>query len=255
MSVVTGSQFSIRFVITILASVSASAAFAQRLSPAPAWGTQDSSVLTLMASDFASMDDSQQTHIGLQVSTANNVRMCVEPGDFYPTACRLRAGVSLPSGALIEYMEFAACDANSDIGVEASLQVWDGFPQTGNPPPVASIATQGSSGCLLWTSGYIGITVQNLLNDYTVTVTLPSGGIVSFRSVRIFYSLQVSPAPALASFSDVPVTHPYHRFVEALYAAGITSGCGGGNFCPNSAVTRGQMAIFLAKALGLHFPN
>ena len=194
MDSLSASKLPIRFAMVFLVSVLSSSAFAQ---PNPAWGTQDSSVLTLMASDFASMDDSQWTYIGLQVSTANNVRICLEPGDYYPTACRLRAGISLPSGALIEYMEFAACDSDSDIGVEASLQVWEGLPQTGNPPPVASITTQGSAGCLLWTSGYVGITVENLSKDYSVTVTLPNGGIVSFRSVRIFYRLQVSPAPDL----------------------------------------------------------
>ena len=35
----------------------------------------------------------------------------------------------------------------------------------------------------------------------------------------------------------------------------ITGGCGGGNFCPNANLTRRQMAVFLAKALGLHWPN
>jgi hypothetical protein len=53
----------------------------------------------------------------------------------------------------------------------------------------------------------------------------------------------------------VPVGHPQLQFVEALVAAGITAGCGGGNFCPDAPVTRGQMAVFLAAALGLHFPN
>jgi Glycosyl hydrolases family 18/S-layer homology domain len=33
--------------------------------------------------------------------------------------------------------------------------------------------------------------------------------------------------------------------------AGITSGCGGGLYCPDGLVTRGQMATFLARALGL----
>jgi hypothetical protein len=42
-------------------------------------------------------------------------------------------------------------------------------------------------------------------------------------------------------------------FVQALVDAGITSGCGGGNFCPEAPLTRGQMAVFLAIGLGLHF--
>jgi hypothetical protein len=51
----------------------------------------------------------------------------------------------------------------------------------------------------------------------------------------------------------VPTSHAQFRFVEALAASGITGGCGGGDFCPNNPVTRGQMAVFLATALGLHY--
>jgi len=52
----------------------------------------------------------------------------------------------------------------------------------------------------------------------------------------------------------VPTGHPFFQFIEALAAAGITGGCGNGNYCPDNPVTRGQMAVFLAKALGLHWP-
>jgi S-layer family protein len=75
-----------------------------------------------------------------------------------------------------------------------------------------------------------------------------------FRGCRVVWHRQVSPAPALATFADVPAGHPQFRFVEALAAAGISGGCGAGNFCPDAPLTRGQMAVFLATALGLHFP-
>jgi len=78
---------------------------------------------------------------------------------------------------------------------------------------------------------------------------------VSFSSVRLHYMLQVSPAPGTATFGDVPTDHPFFQFVEALAASGITAGCGSGNYCPDQPLTRGQMAVFLSKALGLHFPN
>jgi S-layer family protein len=58
------------------------------------------------------------------------------------------------------------------------------------------------------------------------------------------YKLQVSPAPANATFGDVPTSHPFFQFVEALAKSGITGGCGGGNYCPDNPVTRGQMAVF-----------
>jgi len=65
----------------------------------------------------------------------------------------------------------------------------------------------------------------------------------------------VSPPPATATFADVPPSHPFFQYIEALHAAGISAGCGGGNFCPDQPITRKQEAAFLAKALGLHWPN
>jgi hypothetical protein len=96
--------------------------------------------------------------------------------------------------------------------------------------------------------------IDNNTCSYFIRVNLGGAGIILQRA-RLQWRRQVSPAPVTATFGDVPVGDPIHRFVEALAAAGITGGCGGGNYCPNSPLTRGQMAVFLAAALGLHFPN
>ena len=40
----------------------------------------------------------------------------------------------------------------------------------------------------------------------------------------------------------------FESSINRLAAAGITSGCGDGLYCPNSVVTRGQMAVFLVRA-------
>ena len=50
------------------------------------------------------------------------------------------------------------------------------------------------------------------------------------------------------TFSDVPPTHHFWPFVEAIAAAGITGGCGGTGFCPDSSATRQEMAVFLLAA-------
>ena len=51
-------------------------------------------------------------------------------------------------------------------------------------------------------------------------------------------------------FSDVPNSNTFHAAISTLYGARITGGCGGGKYCPNAAVTRGQMAAFLVRGLG-----
>ncbi len=91
-------------------------------------------------------------------------------------------------------------------------------------------------------------------NYLVILLTTSTNGPDSFAGVTIEYQLQVSPAPAVATFADVPTSHPQFQFVEALAASGITAGCGSGNYCPGATLTRGQMAVFLAKALGLQFP-
>jgi hypothetical protein len=60
-----------------------------------------------------------------------------------------------------------------------------------------------------------------------------------------------------ADFLDVPGSSPYHAPVETISRDGITSGCGGGNYCPASSITRAQMAVFLLRALhgGAYVPR
>jgi glucose/arabinose dehydrogenase len=50
------------------------------------------------------------------------------------------------------------------------------------------------------------------------------------------------------SFADVTPTYFAWPFVEAIYGRAITSGCGGDNYCPESTITRAQMAVFLLVA-------
>ncbi len=57
------------------------------------------------------------------------------------------------------------------------------------------------------------------------------------------------PLGALANhdFSDVPDSNPFHGDISAIADAGVTFGCGGGNYCPSANVTREQMAAFMNR--------
>ena len=56
------------------------------------------------------------------------------------------------------------------------------------------------------------------------------------------------PPPTGTVFTDVPASAYAASWIEALAAAGITTGCGGGNYCPNAGVARAQAAILLLRA-------
>jgi uncharacterized repeat protein (TIGR03803 family) len=55
------------------------------------------------------------------------------------------------------------------------------------------------------------------------------------------------PAPCTGVFSDVSCDDQYAIWIERLAAEGITSGCGSGRYCPDSPVTRAQIAPLLLK--------
>jgi hypothetical protein len=51
-----------------------------------------------------------------------------------------------------------------------------------------------------------------------------------------------------ASFSDVPTSNPFYRFIETLLHVGITGGCSPTQYCPGDSTTREQMAVFVLVA-------
>ena len=96
--------------------------------------------------------------------------------------------------------------------------------------------------------------LEGIAHRLRVDMTETGEGRLALGGVTIFWQRQVSPPPSSASFADVPTDHPFFQWIEALKASDITAGCSPENFCPNASLTRGQMAVFLAKALGLHWP-
>ncbi len=174
----------------------------------------------------------------------------------------LTAPVHLPGGAVVDYMEVDYYDGSASGEVTASLESCS----------AQGDCTRAAGACPLDTvcsgipeaPGYSSsnadlsaspVPIDNSLYRYVIVASNTTiDGSTAISQVILGYKLRVSPPPASATFGDVPTSHPFFQYVEALAASGITGGCGGGNYCPNAALTRGQMAVFLAKALGLQWP-
>jgi hypothetical protein len=80
----------------------------------------------------------------------------------------------------------------------------------------------------------------------TYELTVTDAGMQTDTDTMVVHVLGATPL-----FSDVPADDPARGVIEAMYNAGITAGCGGGNFCPTGTVTRGQMAVFVTRAAGV----
>ena len=164
------------------------------------------------------------------------------------------ASPNLPAGAFVQGLELYGCDDNTSLDIYAWLVTCP----SGSCTWYGGDLTNGAPGCgwFWWDLSGDNITVDKFTTNSFIEVRLSAGDSTNrFQAVNIYYQLQVSPPPATATFTDVPTTHPFFQYVEALAASGITSGCTATKFCPNAPLTRGQMAVFLARALGLHWPN
>jgi S-layer family protein len=209
------------------------------------YGTASTSNYVLQAFDFVPFTGDGSNYI----ANLSMSRGCQSP-------CNFEAPVMLPAGAVIVALELEACDTDAAAALTAAL-----FRQTqleGAFATLAVVSTGATPGCAFFNVNLAPAhTVNNETGSYIVQVQTNGTSIATrFQAVRIVYRLQVSPAPATATFpNDVPTSHPFFRFVQALAAAGITGGCSAGSYCPNAPVTRGEMAVFLATALGLHFAN
>jgi len=85
------------------------------------------------------------------------------------------------------------------------------------------------------------------------------GGLTSCRSTWAYFAASdhttgfelwaVPRTNVLSSFGDVPSDFWAWSYIEAIGAAGITTGCAPGQYCPGSLVSRAEMAAFLERGL------
>ena len=165
--------------------------------------------------------------------------------------CQLVRVLTLPQGAVITSLRLYAADGNSQGKVILRLQkaeLADKFSATVQ----SSLNTELLAGDLILTNENINLTIDNNSSFYYLDALITGGTFTtSIYAAQVLWKRRISPAPGTASFGDVTDAHPFFQSIEALASSGITQGCGQGNYCPDAAVTRGQMAVFLARALGL----
>ena len=167
--------------------------------------------------------------------------------------CQLSFSVELPSGARINRIEANIYDADDNGQVRAALLSCDadGTALCKNVVPTLASGTPDEPGAAILGQD-VDALVDNALYSLLVFVELSGNtSATAIKNFRVGWQRQISPAPAVATFTDVPTGHAFFQEIEALAASGVTTGCGAGSYCPDGFVTRGQLAAFLARALGL----
>ncbi len=124
------------------------------------------------------------------------------------------------------------------------------------PPAVNSNAGFGDVAVDYWAAAWIkqlaaeGITSGCGSGNYCPDSTVTRAQMAIFL-LKAKHGLSYSPPNASGVFSDVPVGYWADKWIEQLAVEGITGGCSIGHYCPDSSVTRAQMAVFLVKTFNL----
>jgi hypothetical protein len=137
------------------------------------------------------------------------------------------AQVELPEGARVNtYAIFAydnAGSANLTTTIQDSSATYGttALPASWSTVPNSSVSTAGAStDYQLLGSTPINKTIDSFIftihHDFAFTLSMPKDADLRFRGAWIFWNRQIAPAPATASFADVPTSHPFFNEVQQL---------------------------------------
>lgn len=170
-----------------------------------------------------------------------------------------------PSSALIQASDGTLYGTTPGGGVAAGGVVYRILPDALAPTLASSSPASG------WPLGGVAMTISG--QHFRTGALISFGGIAAPAALVEDQSTIVATTPSLtpgyyydltvedpsgvaalpdaffADFLDVPCTHPFHDYIQTIAGELITAGCGNGAYCPEDPVTRGEMSVFLLKAL------
>jgi hypothetical protein len=117
------------------------------------------------------------------------------------------------------------------------------------PPPVSyggftDIASSGFRDDIVW------LAEQGITTGCAETRFCPDELVPRDQMATFLRRAEGLPAATHDWFTD-DSTNPHQDSINRIADAGVTRGCDADRYCPKTLVTRGQMASFLARALGL----
>jgi hypothetical protein len=126
------------------------------------------------------------------------------------------------------------------------------------PPPVGTTTGFNDVPAGYWAAAWIKqLAAEGITAGCGPSIFCPEGNVT--RDQMAVFLLRskhgagyVPPASGGSTgFADVPGTFWAADWIKQLAAEGITTGCGGGNFCPGGTVTRDQMSAFLSRTFNI----
>jgi hypothetical protein len=139
--------------------------------------------------------------------------------------------LSLKAGSIAD----ASANAGPATNVAAQAAVFE---------PFTDIASSAFRNDIIW------IYLEQITSGCGTRLYCPNAN-VTRGEMASFLARALSLPPTLNDYFSDDESSPHEQNINRLREAGVTTGCTTGKFCPTGLVTRGEMASFLARALGL----
>ncbi|HKL10218.1 MAG TPA: S-layer homology domain-containing protein [Clostridia bacterium] len=101
-----------------------------------------------------------------------------------------------------------------------------------------------------WAASDIGVMAsRHIANGMTESTFAPEGTITRSQFATLLVrAIGLTLVDEDSAFGDVAAAEWYRQYVMTAYRAGLVNGMGGGNFAPESNITREQMAVMIMRA-------
>jgi len=174
-----------------------------------------------------------------------------EGGDGDGESAPLRR-IALPAGATAWTPELGDCLARGRYGWAVGAVLDDADPSAAtrwSKPAVFQVAIAADPGAVHPPPGHSPTGAAQPAHHETAR-SASAPGVAGPRKLAS-PALYTPAACAVGDemFDDVPADDPFCQWIEQLARDGLTSGCGVGIYCPDSPVTRRQLAVLIEKVM------
>lgn len=205
---------------------------------------------------FQALNLSGSQTSALAVSSVPTAFTDVGPSDFASSFIETLFYSGITSGCGYDPTTGASTYCPFNTVSRAELSVFIGVASHGayTPPPAVGIFADVPPS--YWAAGWIEQAVRDGFAFACVSGLHPlycpaapaTREYIAFQITQAAHGRSFTPPPATGIFADVPRTDPLAPWVEQLYRDGVAAGCQTAPvrlFCPNSTVTRAEMAVFM----------
>jgi len=185
-------------------------------------GGYDTTGTTLVALNDQFNCTIQATAVSLAVDTAGN-------GVYQPNETVVVAPSWMNTGATAQALTGALTNHTGPAG--PTYNIPDGAADYGTVAAGATASCSTTGNC--YSVANTAATRPATHWDSTADEAISPGGVTKTWTLHIGNS-----------FTEVPPTSPFFRFIEMLLHRGVTGGCTPTTYCPSNSTTREQMAVF-----------